>query len=445
MRSFLWICIVFVTISCAQRGVLPSESWQAIEKSIANEKLDEDLFGGLPILQGPASESETQLVVLRPYRESFRYYIKSGDQVSRVHPQSEVIKGREYALDHLSVEKGESAVPTFFVFNEQGELRDQREFGFLNPSKSELKILIASCMSDAAEASAQKEIWNRAFQENPDFMLLIGDNVYADWSPEGKVEVTPKLLSKRYTETRLALQAFRQKKLIPTFSVWDDHDYGQNNGTKDFKYKRQVSQLFSQFFPIRPLGSSYITGPGISSKIHLPNLDLILLDNRSFRTEKSTQGGTHFGEDQEAWLFDGMDSKKLNILISGDQWFGGYHPFESFEGDHPENFKTFLGKLKSKSSPVLFISGDRHLSEIIKVPDQALGRKSYEITSSAIHANVYPDAFKKNPSPNQIAGVAGKINYVTLEIPNKNPVKWMRVRSKGQNGKMLFEKRLSIE
>ena len=42
---------------------------------------------------------------------------------------------------------------------------------------------------------------------------------------------------------------------------------------------------------------------------------------------------THFGAEGERWLSEQLaQSKEPTFLVSGDQFFGGYHPFESYRG-----------------------------------------------------------------------------------------------------------------
>lgn len=433
---FLAISLILFLSACVHQPV----QWEKVQESLATQEVSEKIYGAYPILQGPADLEETHIVVMRPLKESLRYFVKSSDQVVRLTPQHENLRESEYSLDHLevsSLKKGEPHM--LYVFDERGRLKDQREFGFLNPAKKEVKIFVASCMDDSFK-DLQAEMWDQAFLASPDLMLFIGDNVYADSGPKGPLQVNPEVLTKRYIETRLLLKSFRQARLIPTFSIWDDHDFGQNNGGKAFRWKDESSLLFRQFFPQRGVDHFYVNGPGLSSRLVFKNFDVTLFDNRSFRTDK-----THFGKEQEDWFFQNLNPKKLNLLVSGDQWFGGYHPFESYQGSHPESFKTFLSRLKKTKAPVIFVSGDRHLTELMKIPPQYLGRPSFEVTSSGIHARMYSGAFKKNPSPLQVVGVDGKANFLLMEIPNQGQVSSIFVKSEGQDKTTLFEKRISLK
>lgn len=42
---------------------------------------------------------------------------------------------------------------------------------------------------------------------------------------------------------------------FPVFHVWDDHDYGMNNGDKTFSGKSDAIRAFKEYYPIPPLAN----------------------------------------------------------------------------------------------------------------------------------------------------------------------------------------------
>ena len=175
----------------------------------------------------------------------------------------------------------------------------------------------------------------------------------------------------------------------------------------------------------------------------------LFLDNRSFRSPNKLDlpDQTHFGVEQEDWIEVQLKSANEPVLlVSGDQFFGGYQSFESYEGSHPKSFSAQLARWKKSKVPIVFVSGDRHLSEVIQVPRKYLGYQTFELTSSPLHAKVFPDAFQKNPSPNQKVGIAGKYNYMLLDLEKSGPKFFqLSVRSKGLDQTTLFEAKLSVK
>ena len=87
--------------------------------------------------------------------------------------------------------------------------------------------------------------------------------------------------------------------------IWDDHDYGINDGNKHFEYKDEFKELFLDFLN-EPKESQRRKQPGIytSYKFGPPNrqVKLILLDVRYFADRRTDIHGETLGEQQWKWL-----------------------------------------------------------------------------------------------------------------------------------------------
>jgi alkaline phosphatase D len=331
------------------------------------------------------------------------------------------------------------------LYSSPGKIEDYRLFKTLG-SKEELKIGIASCMSDEF-MEVQEQMWSQFIALKPDVAFLIGDNVYADVI-NGKYiggEANPQQIWMRHLETRENLKFYHTRRLIPTFGTWDDHDYGFNNGDKTYKYKKESAQIFSIFFPYAKAKSTS-KGPGLSYRFSLSGQNFYFLDARSFRDHYKNEKGTHLGVNQEKWLFKDMRSVRgPNWLVKGDQFFGKYHRYESWERYHPQNLKSFLSKVRRERDPALFVSGDRHLTEIMKLEKKLVGYPSFELTSSAIHSKVYPGSFAKEPNPRQLVGTDGEYNFMFIKARAKGRQLVLGVTSFGLQDKVQYSRRLELK
>jgi phosphodiesterase/alkaline phosphatase D-like protein len=150
--------------------------------------------------------------------------------------------------------------------------------------------------------------------------------------------------------------------------------------------------------------------------------NFFFLDGRSFRDSRENKKGGHLGMAQRSWLHKSLQKTTgLNWLIMGDQFFGGYHSFESFEGLHPIQFNAFKNELKKLNKRYVFLSGDRHLVEAMKISKEEVGRTSMEYTISGMHTKTYKGALKRDPNPRRIGGFDGQENYgifTTREFDN---------------------------
>lgn len=389
--------------------------------SLSSQPPQHQLF----ILQGATDTTSTQINILAPAKRLYTFQLKmENSTLEAPQPFTQDVPGTAWQLYQLQLKDLTSELLySLQVFDEEHKMVDSRFFKVLPKKIQKPRIFIVSCTNDAY-TDLQKKQWAQIEQQKPDFLFMIGDNVYADVGPLGPVSMTPELLWKRYTETWSTLALYKMLYLVPTYAIWDDHDYGINDGNMTFPYKNESLNVLKNFFPMRD-NDQLTSGPGASAQILIGNQQFLFLDNRFFRTPAKTNPQSHFGKEQGTWMLEKVKNHDgLTWLISGDQFFGGYHPFESFEGNHPQDFKSFLKSLKSLKHKVVFVSGDRHAAEVMKVDKKELGYTTYEFTSSGLHSKMYQDTLTKHTNPRSIFGKGGESNYMSLEIDdNLSPAK----------------------
>lgn len=403
----------------------------------------------LPILQSVTSNSQARFVLSVPKGEHPRYYIKRGTLISSL-----TAERFERATSSVAVDQVEAfdlkinETYELFVLGQDSSLWDQRTFKALDLSHVRSRVAVISCMDDHLKVPMLK-MWPQVLSQKPDAIWMIGDNVYADHLEKGWGDTNPESLWNRYVQTRAELPIYKARQLIPVFATWDDHDFGRNDSDRTYAYKEQSTDIFFAFFAQKKPAPGFERGPGVASWLSTFGVQVGLLDDRSFRSPDNTNlpDETHLGLEQMGWIQKHLQTAKAPVLlVDGDQFFGGYHKFESFQGSHPKDFLKALNEWKKSKVPVLFISGDRHLSEIIKVERSALGYPTFEITSSGIHSTVFADAFVRAPSPNQLIGVAGQYNYSVLEFMRASKtLLQVSVQAFGIDEKLLYQKTLTVK
>ncbi len=376
----------------------------------------------LPVIMGPTSEHSTQFSVLSHQTDDLELVAveeKSLRLHFPVHSKQFERPHSPWKIDH-ALFKGLSSEKNYFLRvsqkHEDGtrEIVDQRRFQPLQPNKNTLTFAIASCMDDSLQA-VQKTLWHKVKNLKPDLVLMIGDNVYADRGLGYQAETIPQVLWDRHVETRNSVAFFRFDPLIPVLSIWDDHDYGVDNGDRTYSHKEQSLKTFKAFFPQTIISSGMKKGPGLSYSFLALGHRFIFLDNRFFRDPGSNPKGSHWGRRQEKWLESLLKQRTIpTYLIQGDQFIGNYHTFESLQRQHPEAFNRLRQLLIASRSPVVLISGDRHRSEVSRFSKNVFGYETFEITSSPIHAKTFPGHWKQYPNPDQLAGYEESSNFVLI-------------------------------
>lgn len=423
--KFAILIISFVFLSCSQ---------------LPQKRTDR-----LSILQGITSAKEVEFRVMAKKGLDLKFELKSAENETVLPEESKIISKdySDYALHKVFFLRDSKKEFNLVVYL-QGKIIDQRLIGKGQLQDKKLRLAVASCMDDSYEKHFK--IWNTLESKNPEYLLLIGDNVYADKNGRGEIQnATPEFLWKRYTDIRLTLPLYFQQKLIPTHAIWDDHDYGMRDGNEDFKYKQESKEIFEAFFAQDMESEDLISGHGVGSLLTLGSFNLYFLDSRTFRSKD--KDGRHLGADQNQWLLNKLlDEDQPSFLIKGDQFFGGYHRFDSFEGNHPKDFENFVNDLKKLKTPFIFMSGDRHMSEIMQFPRGLFGKPSFEITSSPIHSRLHPATLGGDNSKNpwRVVSEDSHMNFTIIDNIAKDDHWFLDVESIGENGEVFFRRELAV-
>lgn len=280
---------------------------------------------------------------------------------------------------------------------------------------ADIVIAFGSC---AKERQAQP-VWLDIAKHNPDVFLFIGDNNYADVQEvDGKLEYGPVTNPARFKQAYDAVNnipefaAFR-KQVPMLLGSWDDHDYGLNDGGKEYPLKAQSQAAFVEFFefdknhPIHKQEGTYHTQ---MLEKDGKSIQIILLDTRYHRDEltenplgrpqgkgpyipSSSVNDTMLGLAQWKWLEQQlMLPADIRIVVSSIQVVAYQHSWEAW-GTMPKQRDALYELIgKTGANGLIFLSGDRHLMEISKDEGQ-LGHKVpypiWDFTSSGINQSYY--------------------------------------------------------
>jgi alkaline phosphatase D len=445
----LLLCLLFVLSGCANPGNPNRHSAKNANGFNWDSKF-------ISVMQGPATATSTVVNFIIP--KGYEFDLVISEKVSGNIIQQAVKNTKTTSRDFspwVIVEAELHQLKADIAYNLDIEVirgkkswKERREFSTLNTSKNDYKFLLASCMSDTF-AYIGDRAWPSVLKHNPDFYFLIGDQVYADVYNDRYLNIPAdaRRVWERFVDSRMRLALYRQIRLRPIYAVWDDHDFGDNNGDKTYPYKDETKKIFKTFFPL--LDSTNIeVGPGVSYRLKLGQHMFHFLDDRTFRDNNDNSEGHHFGPRQTTWLMQGLAASKEvggHWIISGDQFFGGYHPYESFEGNHPVQFKEFMNLIKNSGKKVIFVSGDRHLAEIMQVEKELLGYTTYEVTSSGIHSMVFPGSLAKAPNKRRIGGVDGRYNFAIVSTQLNQNVLSLQFTSFDQDNRQLLQKKLIVK
>ena len=405
-----------------------------LDKLVYNDIMASDeVAGGLAIMQGVTTSNQTQLFVLTEPNQDYTFSLVDGhgNEILPATTGRDSYNDPKWTMQRVLFQELLPGTEYLFRVNspDTEEILDERELSTLNLGQHDLRFAFGSCMLDSYD---QGDIWEQMVMLEPDVIFLIGDNAYTD---ELTDIASPTDLWTRHFETRSRVNLFRNKRLIPVVATWDDHDYGMNNAGRDYPHKDVALAAFKDFFASDQTENFYMPGIGVASAFDIYGYNFFLMDNRTFRTPLRESNQRHFGDDQMQWLLSNLQSKDHAFIVSGDLFFGGYSTKDSFEGHRRQRFAYFLDELKKLDTEVVFLSGDRHFSEIMEIPDDKLGYKTYELVAGPIHAKTKPFLFH---NPLRIEGADNITNFTLVEVSEAGGGLRLRATSYTVGGRVLY-------
>ena len=179
---------------------------------------------------------------------------------------------------------------------------------------------------------------------------------------------------------------------LEKLAIWDDHDYGKNDGGSEYKHKRLTQKIFMDFWdvpsndPRRNREGTYFSKDYIieNNKIKVIGLDTRyfrskLLGSRTNRQPNNNLNSSILGKSQWSWLENELNDPKTEIFIilSSIQVLATEHGYEKW-ANFPHERDKLINLLQRKKN-ILILSGDRHRGAIYK------HNKIIEITASSLN------------------------------------------------------------
>ena len=263
-----------------------------------------------------------------------------------------------------------------------------------------IKIGLGSCL----DQDYPQPIWQSIKKEDLNYFIFLGDNVYGDT---------------RYGSLRKMKSAYdKQKKVLPDFlndisifSIWDDHDFGINDGGADYRFKRRAQELYLDFWEITKDDDRSNREGIYFSKNEIffdKKFKFIFLDTRFFRSklkgkksnyiENIEPDATILGNAQWTWLENELKSDfDFLFIFSSIQIIAKDHRFEKWSNFPIERAKLFELLEQFNDKTILF-SGDRHRAGIyrkngiIEVTSSSMNKpgSSFSETDSYLIGKTYP-------------------------------------------------------
>jgi len=251
------------------------------------------------------------------------------------------------------------------------------------------KIAFTSCAR--YQAFPEQPQWQDIERENPDYLFLLGDQIYMDFGIVGKerngaperypLEKFTRVMDGHYrnqwNEPNFKRLFEKMKAKNAVFGVWDDHDFAWNNACgNDVKdcIKNASRELFHKWMDCST------NRPEVYCHIDIPHARVIFLDTRFYADGKKTSPRQLLGEEQFRFLEEKLNHDlPYTFICSGLTLENGTENCSKFKDDYNR-----LTSLIRNRKNVVFLAGDIHNNKF--TPPDA-DRPCYEIVASGIAVN----------------------------------------------------------
>jgi len=258
-----------------------------------------------------------------------------------------------------------------------------------DPANGRIVIAFGSC----SRQNIPNQRWHEVLQHYPAIWIWLGDNIYGDTHDM-------QVMKDKYDQQK-SYPGYQEllKSNTEIIGTWDDHDYGVNDGGRNYSQKEESKKLSLAFLDVASDNPVW-DHPGIYQSYQYDFdgylLKVILLDTRYFRDTIykdiltrayiPTETGDILGDEQWTWLEDELKKSQadLNIIGSGIQVIPEDHAYEKW-ANFPSARKRLIDLLeKYPDKKTILISGDRHIAEISKINTEDLQYSLYDFTSSGL-------------------------------------------------------------
>ncbi len=315
--------------------------------------------------------------------------LKTGEVHSRTIATDTVERYKKYAPLTFSFSKLNANQEYDYEIVIDGRIiQGDKKLSTLNPLPGDtLRFFILSCAFTPPTGLRflHPGIENRTYKylarKDAEFTLWIGDYFYyLKWHFSSK-----KGMLKKNVWTRKLNKLNRFQQTQPQYSIWDDHDYGPDNSTGDFKNKEHSLEVFKLFWPNPYYGIP--EAPGCFFHFSHGDADYFMTDNRYYRTLPApiAPEPAYFGRAQLDWLKKHLleSTAAFKFIATGSQVLNKVSTHERLRQFPDEMHELFSFIEKNKISGVIFLTGDRHHSELLRTEGE-IHYPLYDFTSSGV-------------------------------------------------------------
>lgn len=316
-------------------------------------------------------------------------------------------------------------------------------------SPPDFKFLLGSCLftNDSQYdrpgrpyGQAADTLFSSMTNKKSDFMLWLGDNIYLR---------TPDFDSRtgiyyRYTDykSKPYTQEFWSSR--HHYAIWDDHDFGPNNSDKSYLFKDLTRQAFMDFWANPTYGRE---NKGVYSAFRWSDCYFILLDNRYYRDPNGLPGEdvTILGKSQLNWFKNQLltnNRASFIFVVIGGQFLNPSKLYENYANYEKERNEIISFIQENKIQNVIFLSGDRHRTELSKLSKKD-APSIFDFTCSPLSSRTYAERSPENNTLRLPGTQVSEQNFGRISVSGETNDRQLKIEVFTSGGKEKWSRTIS--
>ncbi len=289
------------------------------------------------------------------------------------------------------------------------------------------------------------EIYRSIWKNDPDFMIWGGDNVYLRQGEWNSLERT----IYRYTHDRATPEMQPLLASVANYAIVDDHDIGPNDCDGYFWNKDATWKAFEYFWANPSFGVAGIKGA--ITQFSWYDADFFLLDNRYYRDPNhlKAENKTILGKEQLEWLKKALAFSKarFKFVVMGGQFLNTARNYETYSnyGFSKERQEIIDFIYNQKIKNVIFLTGDRHMSEISYYNPSNGDPVIFDITSSPFTSGPNTHAWKEENALRVPGSLIMQRNFARVDIKGQGKERHVEVSFFDTYGKLIYSYKLKFD
>jgi len=269
------------------------------------------------------------------------------------HPQSSP------EITHFHLQDLTPETTYHYALEVDGRIDTTRTGRFRTFSRAPFSFRVA--LGACAETGSRSPVFDAIRQTNPDLFLHLGDLHYEDIT-----SARPEPFKSAYRRVHRSPAQAALFRSVPLAYMWDDHDYGPNNSSREAPGQNTARRVYREYVP--HYGTQNGTGP-IYQAFTAGRVRFLLTDLRSARTppEAPDSVKTMMGTEQKTWfkrqLAQARHQYPVIVWVSSVPWIAAEGTSEDHWGAFPEErheLATYIDSI-GVADQMVVLAGDAHM------------------------------------------------------------------------------------